>query len=80
VNSCGAVGCLRSITSRTTRGRFWPARTAAMNGSSGRTLPTRSRSAGLSSRPSTSMTRRFGFSAMKWRWLSGASDSIVTRV
>ena len=62
------------------RGWFWPTRTPAMNGSSLRTLPTSSRNCGLSSRPSTSITRRDGFSATKWRSLSAASDSIVMRV
>ena len=80
MNCCGATACFRSSTRRTTRGWFWPTRTPAMNGSSERTLPTRSRSAGLSSRLSMSTTRRFGLSARKLRACSGWSDSIVTRV
>ena len=49
VNCCGCTPCFRSTTSRTTRGWFWPTRTPAMNGSSGRILPSSSRSVGLSS-------------------------------
>ncbi len=35
-NSSGATSCFRSMTRRTTRGWFWPTRTPAMYGSSGR--------------------------------------------
>jgi hypothetical protein len=80
VNCCGATGCFRSITSRTTRGWFWPTRTPAMKGSSPRTLPTRSRSCGLSSRPSTSITSRSGPATSECFAASAASDSMVTRV
>ena len=65
---------------RTRRGWFWATRKPAMKGSSLRTLPTSSRSAGLSSSPSMSITSRGGLSAMKCRADSAASDSIVTRV
>ena len=44
------------------------------------TLPTSSRSAGSSSRPSMSTTSRGGSSISKWLATSAASDSIVTRV
>ena len=80
VNCCGATGCFKSSTSRTTRGRFWPTLTPAMNGSSALTLPTSSRSAGLSSNPSMSITSRGGLSVRNWRADSGWSLSIVTRL
>jgi hypothetical protein len=51
-----------------------------MNGSSERTLPTNSRKVGLNSRPSMSITRRCGLSAMKCLSDKGVSDSSVTRV
>ena len=80
VNCSGRTPCLRSNTSRTTRGRYWPTRTPAMKGSSARTLPTSSRSAGFSSSWLMSTTRRAGASTSNCVASSGWSDSMVTRV
>ncbi|CAM3827209.1 hypothetical protein ACAN107058_17635 [Paracidovorax anthurii] len=79
VNTWGRAARLRSTTSRTTPGAFWPTRMPAMLGSSGLTLATSSRNSGFRSMPSMSTASRGGVATKNCLAVSCRSDSMVTR-